>query len=310
MSNGAQEATPNVGGTGSDDDGEIAAKQDDQNNWEPKEMRKLLDEAKVLNEYLARHGGALVNEEDKATDNGEPKKADGSAKLCPPLFPGHSDLIEAIAEASVEASAKNWQGLFKAYSRVSGALYQERGVSGKSILDTLNGRQGAIWKKKNIPILLGIGFFVIALIFEYLKAWVGGISDPENELTGIAGFIYEATRSLVPFVVPALWGAIGACTFLAKRISDKLFEMSYEVNRMQGIAARIFLGAILGLVIDILLFGTGGTVDSLAVGELKMGTIVAAFTVGLSVKPIYQAFETLSEGIAKRFSPAKEETQR
>ena len=79
---------------------------------------------------------------------------------------------------------------------------------------------------------------------------------------------------------------------------------------MQGIAARIFLGAILGLVADILLFGTDGTVDPVAVGELEMGTIVAAFAAGLSVKAIYQGFETLSEGIAKRFSPGREEVQR
>ena len=280
---------------------------DEQKDWEPSDMDTLLDEAIALSEYLARHGGVSVGEESVGgTDASQTSGKNHNNKKLAPLYPGHSELIDAIAAAKGRGSVENWKKLSKAYARVASAAYREHGVSGKSILDTVSGRKNKI-SKKSWPIALGIGFFAIALAFEWLKAWAGEISDPINELGAIARFVYEATRSLAPFIVPALWGAIGACTFLAKRISDKLFEMSYEVNRMQGIAARIFLGAILGLITDILLFGTGSTVDPVAVGELEMGTIVAAFIVGLSVKPIYQGFEALSEGIAKRFSPSKDQ---
>lgn len=291
----------------------MTVNQEEQLDWDPSEMARLLAEADALNEYLARHGGASVQgepgevgEKKGGTSPDQPSGKNHSHQNQPPLYPGHSELIDAIAAARVQGSVENWKKLSKAYARVASAAYREHGVSGKSILDTLGGQEGRC-KKKYLPIACGIIFFVIALAMEWLKAWAGEVSDPANELGAFTSILYDATRSLAPFVVPALWGAIGACTFLAKRISDKLFEMSYELNRMQGIAARIFIGAIFGLMTDILVFGTGGAVDPVAVGEMEMGTIITAFIAGLFVKPIYQGFEVLSEGIAKRFSPSKDQ---
>ena len=281
----------------------------DQRGWDPAEMSTLLVEAKALNDYLARHGRYQHDTANGDVETGRERVVatrQSEDQKAPPLFPGHQELIAAIAAATGQASTGNWKRLMESYSRVAGALQQQRGVSGKSILDTLNGKTGSIWKKKNVPIILGLLFFGIALILEYMKGWTAGISDPV-ELTGLSTFLFEMTGYLTPFLVPAVWGAIGACTYLAKKISDKLYQMSYEINRMQGITARIFLGAILGLITDILLFGSSGSVDRVAIGELELGTIVAAFTAGLAVKPIYRGFETLSEGIAKRFSPSRDE---
>ena len=146
------------GGTGPEDDSKLKVKENNQWDWDSSEMIALLAEAKALNEYLARHGGSPVYEEDqKGSDEEKPGNASGGKKTCPQLYPGHSELIDTIAAATKQASAENWKKLFKSYSRITGALYQERGVSGKSILDTLDGGQGKLFKKKNIPILLGIG---------------------------------------------------------------------------------------------------------------------------------------------------------
>ncbi len=259
--------------------------------WNPDEMEILLREAKALNEYLARHGA-------------EPTEQISGKKLDLQLVQGHSHLIDAIAAATKRASAENWKKLSKAYSHVSGATYQKYKVSGKTIVDTLNGRRGII-SKKNVPVLIGIGLFVLALVVEYMIAWTGRIPDTVQEPSGNYSFIYHATLNLAPFVVPAIWGAIGACVFLSKRISDLLYAMSYEVNKMQGIIPRIFLGAILGFITVFLLFDTSEVLKPVAIGDVKIGPIVAAFVAGLSVKPIYRGFESLSEGIAKRFSPDK-----
>ncbi len=273
----------------SESESEDGESNDDQ-DWDSDEMKMLLAEAKALSDYLARHGG-------------ESKELVNANNLSSPLVRGHSDLIDAIAAATRRASAKNWKNLSKAYSSVSGATYQKQKVSGKSILDTLNGG-GQIYSKKNISVLIGIGFFFLALIIEYMVAWTGKIPAGSAEgLNWQYRFIYHATLNLAPFVVPAIWGAIGACVFLSKRISDHLYAMSYEVNKMQGIAPRIFLGAILGFITVFLLFDTSDVLKPVADGEVKIGTIVAAFVAGLSVKPIYRGFESLSEGIAKRFNP-------
>ena len=295
--------TKSIGGDGNDgsdgqnngssesDSGKL---NDDDHDWEwdPDEMEILLAEAKALNEYLARHGGESMEQVN-------------ANSFTPKLVQGHSDLIDSIAAATRQASAKNWKNLSKVYSSVSGATYQKQKVSGKSILDTLNGRR-RFFSKKNIPVWIGVGFFVLALIIEYMVAWTGRVSGSGEELEGTYRFIiYHATLNLAPFVVPAIWGAIGACVFLSKRISDHLYAMSYEVNKMQGIAPRIFLGAILGFITVYFLFDTNEALKPVAVGDVKIGAIVAAFVAGLSVKPIYRGFEALSEGISKRFSPDK-----
>ena len=53
--------------------------------------------------------------------------------------------------------------------------------------------------------------------------------------------------TLSTFLIPAFWGGIGACVFLTKRISDKLFDMAYEQTCVRGDGTRIFLGAMLAV---------------------------------------------------------------
>jgi len=42
-------------------------------------------------------------------------------------------------------------------------------------------------------------------------------------------------------------------------------------------------------------------------GSTGLGPPAVAFVAGLSVKPVYAAFEALSEGIAARIAPPKED---
>ena len=93
---------------------------------------------------------------------------------------------------------------------------------------------------------MGGAIFLCALIIEVLVNWSARISDPST-LTGIKAIGYHFIGALSIFLVPAAWGGIGACVFLMKRISDKLFELAYEESRMCGIDTRIFLGAMLGV---------------------------------------------------------------
>ena len=108
--------------------------------------------------------------------------------------------------------------------------------------------------------------------------------------------------SCVVLLIPVAWGALGACTALAKRVSDRLAAMSYEENRMQGLPARIFLGAALALVLNILVF-----VESVAPAEdaptLGFGPIAAAFLAGLFVQHIYGALETMMGRVSRAISP-------
>ena len=55
----------------------------------------------------------------------------------------------------------------------------------------------------------------------------------------------EAKKLLVPLA----WGALGTCAFLMKQLSDRLSAFAYEEARARGMEARIFLGAILALIV-------------------------------------------------------------
>ena len=104
------------------------------------------------------------------------------------------------------------------------------------------------------------------------------------------------TTALAPLLFPALWGGIGACTFLMKRLSDKLFELSYEESRQRGELVRVVLGAVIGVVATQLFTEFSSDTSRLPV-------MTTAFVAGLGVKPVYAAFESLIEGLAQRLGP-------
>ena len=108
--------------------------------------------------------------------------------------------------------------------------------------------------------------------------------------------------SCVALLIPVTWGALGACTALAKRVSDRLAAMSYEENRMQGLPARIFLGSALALVLDLLVFVEGARSAEEAAG-FGFGPIAGAFLAGLFVQHIYGALETMMRRVSRAISP-------
>ena len=112
----------------------------------------------------------------------------------------------------------------------------------------------------------------------------------------------ELAANLLALLIPVAWGALGACTALAKRVSDRLAEMSYEENRLQGLPARVFLGAALALVLDILVFVEGAAPAEDA-PTLGLGPIAAALLAGLLVQHIYGALETMMRRVSRAISP-------
>lgn len=82
-----------------------------------------------------------------------------------------------------------------------------------------------------------------------------------------------------------------------KRLSDKLFELSYEESRQRGEVVRFVLGSVIGVVATQLFteFSSDGS---------GLHVMTAAFVAGLGVKPVYAAFESLIEGLARRLEPA------
>ena len=257
-----------------------------QASWGPDKFDQLCDEANALALYIAQHGDCLKDDDDGLYDG----------------------LLKSISEVQSSRSVDSWQALMQAYAKVTAITYRERGVNGRTILDThrKSPEESTRWwtlPRRNRPMVIGILLFVLVMFLEVLMDWAARTSDPVT-LSTFQGFFYGLVGTLSTFLVPAAWGGLGACVFLSKRISDKLFEMAFEISRMRGDLTRIFLGAILGVVVVVLFFPSFS--EQLQIGGTDWAPGMAAFIAGLGVKPVYAAFESLSEELARRFKGSTE----
>ena len=278
---------------------------------------EILKECAALIVYISRHGDVLP---DKATDETEINQDEIND-----LRQAYEDLIKGVMTCnSPESTPDDWRALVMAYTKVTRFTYARKGVNGRSVLDTLGGTMQIFqaetekphrrWSlsgltgllfpsKRQNRLMWYAGFFLLAaLLLELVTGWSGRIDDP-SKLAGFWKHLYNATIDLAHILVPASWGAIGACVFLMKRISDKLGILAYEQSRQKGVETRILLGAILAVVMVGMIFPMHS--QNLAVGDVNLGPMGLAFIVGLSIKPIYAAFETLVQALAERFSPKK-----
>ena len=85
-----------------------------------------------------------------------------------------------------------------------------------------------------------------------------------------------------------------------KLLSDRLSAFSYDEARLRGDGTRIFLGAVLGVVIVMVLFPTFG--ERMTMGELTFGPVATAFVAGLGVNAVYSTFERMVDGVAEAVS--------
>lgn len=250
-------------------------------------INELLVEANEMAKYISRHGDVLGS---------------NSVAL-------QNKLLSAIKNLSCVQNATNWVELHVAYSAVTAVTYSKDGVNGKTILDTA--RTPAGWKpylflsRRHRPIGVGILLFLTAMILEIITYWAGQKPNVTSALpVSLDKNLFLLTSPLLSFLLPAVWGGIGACIFLMKRISDKLFAQSYESEKVRGDMTRVFLGAMLGVIVVVVMFPNFN--EAIKVGNFTFGPAVAAFVAGLGVKPIYAAFESLSEELAARFNRNKD----
>ncbi len=260
----------------------------------------LVEECEALVLYVARHGDILDDDESVKT--------------------AVTALSQAIAACRAEPDDRDRRSkLLDAYATVTRFTARTRGVNGRSVLDTMakTGRQYRAWwdirpllvvlftpMRHQRPLCSSMWLFVAALIMQILTGWTDRVetnSDghPQN-LGRLFHLPYWAVRDLQPLLVPFIWGGLGASVFLMKRVSDRLSERAYEEARLKGDGTRIFLGAILGLLVVQIFTQAPG--DGSNVGGVNLTQVTLAFVAGLGVKPVYAAFEALVEGVAARIS--------
>jgi hypothetical protein len=248
------------------------------------EKDDLIAEAEALALFVARRGDLLAGDEKRIA--------------------AYQALREAINEAATRQDGDN-AALLGAYSSISAFTYAELGVNGRTILDT-NGRKFIarhatedaarpklrvtylLSKPRHRPLLIGGILLFMVAAYEGILLILGGTPNSSN--------IIAAMTKAKELLVPLVWGALGTCTFLMKKLSDRLSEFAFEETRARGMEARVFLGAILALIVVELLRKELGDFPSYLI----------AFLAGLGIKPVYAAIEGLVEGLAARVKPPKQ----
>ena len=255
---------------------------------------ELRQECEALIRYIARHGNLL----DRSSG----------------LETAYVALVEAVKNTDEQA-------MQIAYAEATRHTQALANVSGRSILDTweteapsqqADKRGGWLsrliprtWKGHRRPLSIGVWLFIVALFLQAAAGVAGRVDDP-SALDGTASFFYWLAKDLSALLLAAVWGGIGSCIFLMKKLSDRLSAMSYEKSRQKGDMARIAVGAFLGVAVVEMFFSDFA--ENLMAGELDFGPNLAALLAGLAVKPVYGAFETLAEALAERISGNREPT--
>ena len=86
-------------------------------------------------------------------------------------------------------------------------------------------------------------------------------------------------------LVPMLLGAIGACTYVLRRISDQIRDTTFSTTSPVRHSVRVLIGALAGVAV-----GLGGIVTSSGLSAAAL-----AFISGYAVEPVFATLDNIAE---------------
>jgi hypothetical protein len=92
-------------------------------------------------------------------------------------------------------------------------------------------------------------------------------------------------NSFYDALVPMLFGAIGACTYVLRLIADQIRETSFSATSPVRHSVRVLLGALAGFAV-----GLGGLVTSAGLSAAAL-----AFVSGYAVEPVFATMDSIAE---------------
>jgi len=128
---------------------------------------------------------------------------------------------------------------------------------------------------------LAVLFLVIVVANESLTAVYLNIEPGKDP-----SFPFILQRYILNPVAPFIWGALGSCVFLLKRLSDLAAAGAFNRHKLKGWQTRIVLGAVLGGLMQFIF-----NADSFSGDKLYLGANAVAFITGVGVRVVYGAIE-------------------
>ena len=163
-------------------------------------------------------------------------------------------------------------------------------VTGRSLLETRDHFKRAVFPLHAWTLLI----LLVVVVNEMLELWTADIVEPEE---GMLLLLIELRRHVLDVCSPFLWGALGSCVWLLKRLSDVAESHTFDRALARGWTNRILLGAILGGIVqylyDPLVFVSEG---------FRLAASAIGFMTGVGVKIVYGAIERAIEVIAAKMN--------
>jgi hypothetical protein len=120
----------------------------------------------------------------------------------------------------------------------------------------------------------------------------------EFRITRYASFVLEVIQT---YVLPILYGLLGAFAFILRRLSKELSEKSFSPESRIKHVLRLHLGAMAGLSVG-WFFGNDG---SSTVNISSLSPLALAFLAGYNVDLIFASMDMLIESISAKSGAAK-----
>lgn len=165
-------------------------------------------------------------------------------------------------------------------------------VSGRTLIQTDEEFKSSIRPLKLFALL----FLFLVIGNEVMKAWQGDLPEPEE------GWLLQFTnfrRYVLDYCTPFLWGALGSIAYLLKRLSDIAEDRTFDYATSHGWATRIFLGAMLGGVVQ---FIYDSSVFINPEAGFKLSANALGFLTGVGVKVVYGAMEKTIDTLASKMN--------
>lgn len=173
------------------------------------------------------------------------------------------------------------EGMLSTYTRLTKAL---GGINGRNLVQGRN----LVWETK-VFMLTTFTIFIVCIFTLALGDWV------QNEPISDDFFLSDMAVHYLKFFTPFFWGALGACVYILKKITDAAADNRFDLDKFQGWLTRASLGAVLGGIITFI-------VDESSFGEITLNTTALAFLAGLGTKVVYGGLQRLIQIIGEKMN--------
>jgi hypothetical protein len=160
-------------------------------------------------------------------------------------------------------------------------------ITGRNVLNA-----GDLMKQTKGFMLTTFLIFVISIFSLAAGVWIKNEPLPDEGYFGISGVVVQ---HYLPFFTPFVWGALGACVFILKKINDEAASLTFDSFMFKGWLTRALLGAVVGGTVTYV-------IEPEAFAAVGVSSMAIAFLAGLGTKAVYGGFEKIIELMVEKMN--------